>query len=134
MGGGGDKPTTDTQETCTSLSKTLPVALPRLERVLDLSMMALLLGLFSTDLLANDISAVTLVMDILKTNQRRTLNKYFRATIHSEADVTTHLPSNLCFRKSNSAFCIISVTYKDESMKLSGEQVKEFEVFTLTTR
>lgn len=97
-------------------------------------MMALLLGLFSTDLLANDMSAVTLVMDILKTNQRRTVNKYFRATIHSEADVTTHLPSNLCFRKSNSAFCIISVTYKDESMKLSGEQVKVFEVFTLTTR
>lgn len=29
-------------------------------------MMALLLGLFSTDLLANDMSAVTLVMDILK--------------------------------------------------------------------
>lgn len=83
MGGGGDKPslvTTDTQETCTSLSKTLPVALPRLERVLDLSMMALLLGLFSTDLLANDMSAVTLVMDILKTNQRKTFNKYFRAT------------------------------------------------------
>lgn len=83
MWGGGDKPslvTTDTQETCTSLSKTLPVALPRLERVLDLSMMALLLGLFSTDLLANDMSAVTLVMDILKTNQRKTFNKYFRAT------------------------------------------------------
>ena len=30
--------------------------------------MALLLGLFSTDLLANDMSAVTLVMDILKRN------------------------------------------------------------------
>lgn len=41
-------------------------ALPRLERVLDLSMMALLLGLLSTDLLANDMSAVTLVMDILQ--------------------------------------------------------------------
>lgn len=55
----------DTDKTCTSLSGTVPVALPRLERVLDLSMMALLLGLFSTDLLANDMSAVTLVMDIL---------------------------------------------------------------------
>lgn len=48
------------------IERTVPVALPRLERVLDLSMMALLLGLFSTDLLANDMSAVTLVMDILK--------------------------------------------------------------------
>lgn len=38
-------------------------------------MMALLLGLFSTDLLANDMSAVTLVMDILKTNRRKTFNK-----------------------------------------------------------
>jgi len=40
--------------------------LPRLERVLDRSMMALLLGLFNTDLLASDMSAVTLVMDILR--------------------------------------------------------------------
>lgn len=56
------------------------MALPRLERVLDLSMMALLLGLFSTDLLANDMSAVTLVMDILKTNQRKTFNTYLRTT------------------------------------------------------
>lgn len=52
---------------CTSLSETLP----RLERVLDLSMMALLLGLFSTDLLANDMSAVTLVMDILQQQQQQ---------------------------------------------------------------
>lgn len=59
------KTVTNTYKTCTSLSETVPVALPRLERVLDLSMMALLLGLFSTDLLANDMSAVTLVMDIL---------------------------------------------------------------------
>jgi len=57
-------------KTCTSLSETVPVALPRLERVLDLSMMALLLGLLSTDLLANEMSAVTLVMDILQ--QRKT--------------------------------------------------------------
>lgn len=75
--------TTGTWETCTSLSKTLPVALPRLERVLDLSMMALLLGLFSTDLLANDMSAVTLVMDILKTprppKKNKTFHKIFRA-------------------------------------------------------
>lgn len=48
--------------------------------------MALLLGLFSTDLLANDMSAVTLVMDILKTNQRKTFNKVLPgdlAAIHS---------------------------------------------------
>lgn len=41
------------------------IYLPKLERVLDLSMMALLLGLLRTDLLANDISAVTCVIDIL---------------------------------------------------------------------
>lgn len=39
--------------------------LPKLERVLDRSMMALLLGLLRTDLLARDISAVTRVIDIL---------------------------------------------------------------------
>lgn len=61
----------NTYKTCTSLSETVPVVLPRLERVLDLSMMALLLGLFSTDLLANDMSAVTLVMDILKQHKQR---------------------------------------------------------------
>lgn len=38
---------------------------PKLERVLDLSMMALLLGLLRTDLLASDISAVTRVIVIL---------------------------------------------------------------------
>ena len=59
----------NTYETCTSLSETVPVALPRLERVLDRSMMALLLGLFSTDLLAKDMSAVTRVMDILQQHQ-----------------------------------------------------------------
>lgn len=119
--------TTGTWETCTSLSKTLPVALPRLERVLDLSMMALLLGLFSTDLLAKDMSAVTLVMDILKTSpppKKTDISQDLQgklAVIHSETDETTHLPSNLCFRKSNSAFCIISVTYKDdESAVING--------------
>lgn len=39
--------------------------IPRLERVLDRSMMALLLGLLRTDLLASDMSAVTRVIDIL---------------------------------------------------------------------
>lgn len=42
------------------------VFLPRLERVLDRSIMALLLGLFRTDLLAKDISAVTRVIEMLK--------------------------------------------------------------------
>lgn len=42
------------------------VMIPRLDLVLDLSMMALLLGLLSTDLLARAMSAVTLVMDILQ--------------------------------------------------------------------
>lgn len=40
--------------------------------MLDLSMMALLLGLFSTDLLAKDMSAVTLVMDILQQPRKHT--------------------------------------------------------------
>lgn len=40
--------------------------LPRLERVLERSMMVCLLGLLRTERLANDMSAVTRVMDILK--------------------------------------------------------------------
>lgn len=60
----------DTNKTCASLSETVPLDLPWLERVLDRSMMALLLGLLSTDLLANDMSAVTLVMDILSNAKR----------------------------------------------------------------
>lgn len=40
--------------------------IPRLDLVLDLSIMVLLLGLFSTDRLAKEMSAVTLVIDILK--------------------------------------------------------------------
>lgn len=106
------------------------VALPRLERVLDLSMMALLLGLFSTDLLANDMSAVTLVMDILKQHKHTS----YRANRQEDDDdddalysVSAHLPSNLCFRKSNRAFCIMSVTCRQESgqkkqrRRISGE-------------
>lgn len=38
---------------------------PRLDLVLDLSMIACLLGLFNTERLASEMSAVTLVMDIL---------------------------------------------------------------------
>lgn len=44
--------------------------LPKLERVLDLSMMALLLGLLRTDLLASDMSAVTRVIDILQHDEK----------------------------------------------------------------
>lgn len=40
--------------------------LPRLERVLERSMMVCLLGLLRTERLANDMSAVTRVMDILE--------------------------------------------------------------------
>lgn len=47
------------------------VLVPKLERVLDLSMMALLLGLFRTDLLAKEISAVTRVIDILGHEERQ---------------------------------------------------------------
>lgn len=39
--------------------------LPRLDRVFERSIIALLLGLFRTDLLAREMSAVTLVIDIL---------------------------------------------------------------------
>lgn len=78
-----------TYKTCTSLSETVPVALPRLERVLDLSMMALLLGLFSTDLLANDMSAVTLVMDILETKHKRHTEEPGSSTTHCMTDAAS---------------------------------------------
>lgn len=42
------------------------VVLPRLERVLERSMMVCLLGLLRTERLAREMSAVTRVMDILK--------------------------------------------------------------------
>lgn len=40
--------------------------LPKLDRVFERSIIALLLGLFRTDLLAREMSAVTLVIDILR--------------------------------------------------------------------
>lgn len=43
--------------------------LPRLERVLERSMMVCLLGLLRTERLANDMSAVTRVMDILENRE-----------------------------------------------------------------
>lgn len=58
-------------ESLKTVAKLSTVFLPKLERVLDLSMMALLLGLLRTDLLANDISAVTRVIDILQ-NEKKT--------------------------------------------------------------
>lgn len=80
-----------------------------LERVVDLSMTARLLGLFSTDLLANDMSAITRVMETLPTQGA---TGHIKPRSH-ELKRGTHLPSNLCFRKSNSAFCIMSVTCRD---------------------
>lgn len=47
-------------------SAPLPACLPRLERVLERSMMVCLLGLLRTERLAKEMSAVTRVMDILK--------------------------------------------------------------------
>ena len=44
--------------------------LPRLERVLDRSMMVCLLGLLRTERLAREMSAVTLVIDILQPHIR----------------------------------------------------------------
>lgn len=43
---------------------------PRLERVLERSMMACLLGLLRTERLAREISAVTRVIDILKEEKK----------------------------------------------------------------
>lgn len=92
--------------------------LPRLERVLDLSIMALLLGLFRTDLLASDISAVTRVIEILKNYfqiwKYVTQNHHLGPALQLQFSVSrinsSYRPSNLCLRKSKSAFCIMSVT------------------------
>lgn len=46
--------------------KWLHVVLPKLERVLERSMMVCLLGLLRTERLAREMSAVTRVIDILK--------------------------------------------------------------------
>lgn len=46
---------------------------PKLERVLERSMMACLLGLFRTERLAREMSAVTRVMDILQRGTRSML-------------------------------------------------------------
>lgn len=56
--------------------------LPKLDLVFDRSIIALLLGLFRTDLLAREMSAVTLVIDILRV---RTQNKTTTVTfsVHS---------------------------------------------------
>ena len=67
--------------------QSLKHVLPRLERVLDLSMMALLLGLFNTDLLARDISAVTLVMDILPPRNKQTHSENNTTKIFRSSDV-----------------------------------------------
>lgn len=44
---------------------------PKFERVLERSMMACLLGLFKTERLAREMSAVTRVIDILKQELRK---------------------------------------------------------------
>lgn len=77
--------------------------------MLDLSIIAFL---FNTDRLARDRSAVTRVIEILPGNHKPTVvlgpkqTEEFTPNQH----LCTYLPSNLCFRKSNNAFCIISVT------------------------
>lgn len=53
------------KEYLNSLSSLVLADLPKLDLVLDLSIIACLLGLFNTERLAREISAVTLVMDIL---------------------------------------------------------------------
>lgn len=49
-----------------ALPACFAAALPRLERVLERSMMVCLLGLLRTERLAKEMSAVTRVMDILQ--------------------------------------------------------------------
>lgn len=66
--------------------------LPKLDLVFDRSIIALLLGLFRTDLLAREMSAVTLVIDILgaRTQHKTTTVTFpvpctcFTATFHSQ--------------------------------------------------
>lgn len=59
-----------------SVSRCEGAVLPRLERVLERSMMVCLLGLLRTERLASDMSAVTLVMDILKTTMGHTRSRF----------------------------------------------------------
>lgn len=52
------------------------INIPKFDLVLDLSIIALLLGLLSTDLFASEMSAVTLVIDILHLmKQSHTVNR-----------------------------------------------------------
>lgn len=89
---------------------------PRLERVLERSMMVCLLGLLRTERLAKEMSAVTRVMDILEeTCGTATFRSREKGRRHEEDQpllFPTYLPSNLCLRKSKSAFCIMSVTWR----------------------
>lgn len=62
----------NSKDSYSKIDKTLWRYIPKLDLVFDLSMMARLLGLFRTDLLANDISAVTRVIDILKWSNKDT--------------------------------------------------------------
>lgn len=50
---------------------------PKLERVLERSMMACLLGLLRTERLAREMSAVTRVIDILKEETKKQTTKEF---------------------------------------------------------
>lgn len=52
-------------------SQACVVHVPRLERVLERSMMACLLGLLRTERLAREMSAVTRVIDILKEGKKK---------------------------------------------------------------
>ena len=51
--------------------------LPRLERVLERSMIVCLLGLLRTERLAREMSAVTRVMEILQNNHQHTITDDF---------------------------------------------------------
>lgn len=80
--------------------------------LLERSMMALLLGLFNKERLANEMSAVTRVMVILLKEREAEIGMERNSSDcrGSEMPGLTHLPSNLFLRNSKRAFCIMSVT------------------------
>lgn len=53
---------------------------------------------------------------------RRKLELEFHGKVTQKKKKKTYLPSNLCFKKSNSAFCIMSVTYRRERQETAVRQ------------
>lgn len=107
---------------------------PKLERVLDRSIKAFFPGLLRMDRFAREMSAVTRVMVILenKWNGRSCC----RVRVYTDGwfkyvakHQRTYLPSNLCFKKSNRAFCIMSVTWRRKKVRVLDQKVNQLEFF-----